>query len=179
MRAPFRSAVVSASVLTACLLSGQAWAASCATVVKNFPAAAAGVKVEFVRPVVVSRSGQGDGTDILDLVTDHKIDGQLRCKGDQFVQFNAKIQASADEKLRDAFFRIEQAALVSVVQWPTRKAARTLHAMTADAADYLRASIERGDVDLSGKVEEHAGGAADIGLIWTQAEREFIVVAGE
>ena len=47
------------------------------------------------------------------------------------------------------------------------------------AADYLRGSQERGDVYVSGKVEEHVGGGVDIGLLWTLTERNFIILTGQ
>ena len=178
MRARLRPALFFAAVATTGLFSAEASAASCAAIIRSFPAAAGGLKVEFIRPVVVSR-GQGDGSDVFDLVTDRKIDGQLRCKDDRFLRFNARIPASADQNLRDAFYRIEQAALVVIVRWSASKASKVIHGMTADAAEYLRASIERGDVDIAGKVEEHAGADGDVGLIWTPSEREFIVAAAE
>ncbi len=175
MRSTVKFAALAFSLLA---FGGTAEAAGCAAVIKGVAASAAGLKVEFIRPVVVSR-GQGDGTDVLDIVTEPKIDGQLRCRGDKFVSFTARIPASGGSELRDAFFRLQQAAVVSVLQWPAAKASRTLLGMTAEAADYLRASIERGDVEVAGKVEEHAGSAGDIGLFWTRSEREFILVAAE
>jgi hypothetical protein len=154
-------------------------AASCDAILQKFPQAAAGIKIEFVRPVVVSRGELAEGMRVLDLVTDAKVDGQILCKDDQFVRFTARIGASADANLRDVFFRIQQAAVVSIIGWPARRAAATLHGMTAEVADFLRASIERGDIELAGKTEEHAGMAGDIGMIWTRTEREFVVVAAE
>jgi len=154
-------------------------AASCEAILKKFPQAAPGIKIEFIRPVVVSRGELAEGVRVLDLVTDAKVDGQLLCKDDQFVRFTARIGASADANLRDIFFRIQQAAVVSIIGWPARRAAATLHGMAAEVADFLRASIERGDVELAGKTEEHAGQAGDIGMIWTRTEREFVLVAAD
>ena len=175
MRSTVKFAAMAVSLLA---LGGMAEAAGCAAVIKGVAASSGGLKVEFVRPIVVSR-GQGDGADVLDIVTEPKIDGQLRCRDDKFVSFTARIPASGGADLRDAFFRLQQAAAVSVLQWPAARASRTLLGMTAQAAEYLRASIERGDVEVAGKVEEHAGSAGDMGLFWTRTEREFILVAAE
>ena len=173
----FRTIRFAALAFAVLASAGTAEAASCAAAIKGVAASAGGLKVEFVRPVIVSRGGQGDGADVLDIVTEPKIDGQLRCRGDKFTSFNARIPAAASADLRDAFFRLQQAVLVGVLQWSAAKASRTLLGMTAEAADYLRASIERGDIEVAGKVEEHAGAAGDIGLFWTRTEREFILVS--
>ena len=107
MRSTVKFAALAFSLLA---FGGTAEAAGCAAVIKGVAASAAGLKVEFIRPVVVSR-GQGDGTDVLDIVTEPKIDGQLRCRGDKFVSFTARIPASGGSELRDAFFRLQQAAM--------------------------------------------------------------------
>jgi hypothetical protein len=51
--------------------------------------------------------------------------------------------------------------------------------MNVDAAEYLRASAERGDVYIAGKVEVHEPGNVDLGLIWTNADRSFIILGAE
>ena len=50
--------------------------------------------------------------------------------------------------------------------------------MNGEAAEYLRASIERGDVFLAGKTEYHEDGS-DLGMIWTKTDRTFIIVGSE
>ena len=47
--------------------------------------------------------------------------------------------------------------------------------MASDAAEYLRASQERGDIFISGKVDRHAG-RGEIGVVWTLSDRSFIIV---
>ena len=47
--------------------------------------------------------------------------------------------------------------------------------MSADAAEYLKASVQRGDTYQSGKVEYHQADALDLGLIWTDTDRTFVV----
>ena len=49
--------------------------------------------------------------------------------------------------------------------------------MSSDAAEYLRASAQRGDTAVSGKVEYHQGDALDLGVIWTDEDRTLIVTA--
>ena len=176
MRARLKLLPLAVLLLTP-LAAGQAAAASCGTIQKSF-AAGAGMKVDFIRPVVVSR-GQGDGADVFDIVTDQKIDGQLRCRGDKFLRFNARFPASADQTVRESFIKVQHAGLISIVGWSAAHADRVAKSMAKDAAEYLFASIERGDVDLAGKVEEHAGALADIGMIYTPNEREFIIAVAE
>jgi hypothetical protein len=74
---------------------------------------------------------------------------------------------------------VQEAALVSALKWAPSRAEATARRMTSDAAEYLRGSQERGDVFVSGKVEEHAGGGVDIGLLWTLTERNFIILTGQ
>ncbi len=136
------------------------------------------LKPEFVRPLVVSR-GAGAGLDNFDLVTRGRIDGVLRCKEDAFVSFEAKITLPADGPLLSQFERVQEAALVSALKWPSGRAEATIKRMTGDAAEYLRGSKERGDIVFSGRVEEHAGGGVDIGLLWTLTDRNFVILTGQ
>ncbi len=140
--------------------------------------AAGDLKPEFVRPLVVSR-GAGAGLDNFDLVTRGRIDGVLRCKEEAFVSFEAKITLPADAALLSQFDRVQEAALVSALKWPLGRAEATIKRMAGDAAEYLRGSRERGDVVFSGRVEEHAGGGVDIGLLWTPTDRNFVILTGQ
>ena len=40
-------------------------------------------------------------------------------------------------------------------------------------------SEERGDVAVSGRVEEHAGNGTDIGLMWTRTDHSFVIITGQ
>ncbi len=59
--------------------------------------------------------------------------------------------------------------------WDKAKVDTVVNAMTTDAAEYLHASIERGDTYRAGKVEYHQGDTLDLGVIWTEEERSLIV----
>ena len=133
---------------------------------------------EFVRPLVVSR-GAGAGLDNYDLVTRARIDGVLRCNGEKLVSFEAKIAMPADGQLVARFAQVQETALVSALKWPASRAETKAREMAHDAAEYLRASEERGDVAVAGKVEEHVGGGVDLGLMWTRTDRTFIVLTGQ
>ncbi len=136
------------------------------------------LKADFVRPLVVSR-GAGSGLDSFDLVTIAKIDGGLRCQGDTFVNFEARSATPAVSELLERFAHVQRAASMAVLGWTPARAERSVREMEAEAADYLRASEERGDVSIAGKVEEHEAGGVDLGLIWTKTDRTFIVLRNE
>ena len=140
--------------------------------------AAGDLKPEFIRPLVVTR-GLGAGLDNFDLVTRARIDGVLRCKEEVFVSFEAKITLPADGPLLAQFDKVQEAALVSALKWAPARAEATTRRMASDAAEYLRGSQERGDIVYSGRVEEHAGGGVDVGLLWTLTERNFIILTGQ
>ncbi len=165
--------------LIACAPAGAlAQTAGCTGFKEAMVRVAGDLKPEFIRPLVVSR-GAGVGLDNFDLVTRARIDGVLRCKDEAFVSFEAKITLPADGPLLAQFDKVQEAALVAALKWaPTRVEATTRH-MASDAAEYLRGSQERGDVAVSGKVEEHAGGGVDIGLLWTLTERNFVILTGQ
>jgi hypothetical protein len=129
---------------------------------------------QFVRPLVVSRGGP-TGLDQFDLVSRARIDGVLRCRGETFASFEAKITMPADEGLIASFGKAQEAALAGL-GWSAGRAQEKARAMSADAADYLRGSIERGDVSVAGKVEEHQPGGIDLGLIWTKSDRSFVIL---
>jgi hypothetical protein len=136
------------------------------------------IKGEFVRPIVVSR-GQGGQYNTWDLITNARIDGTLRCKDEVFVSFEIKISMPADPSVSERFLAAEQSALISAFGWPKSRVDGLVHQMNVDAAEYLRASAERGDVYIAGKVEVHEPGNVDLGLIWTNADRSFIILGAE
>jgi hypothetical protein len=173
MSHPVRS--VAWAVLALLLPAGGAEAAYCSKIMKGFPAAS-GIKLDFVRPVVVGRGVLASGVEVYDVVNDLKVDGQLRCMGDVFERFDARISASAPASTKDAFAKVQRGALMTILGWSASHAGAVAKSMASNAAEYLRASVERGDVEIAGKVEEHAGAAGDVGVIWTPNERAFVVV---
>lgn len=138
----------------------------------------ADVKGEFVRPIVVSR-GQGGQYNTWDLITNARIDGTLRCKDEVFVSFEIKITMPAEPSVTERFTKAEQNALTAAFGWPKARVDALSHQMNMDAAEYLRASAERGDVYVAGKVEVHEASGVDLGLIWTNADRSFIILGAE
>jgi hypothetical protein len=152
-------------------------AATCTQFKEAMVKNAAELKPEFVRPMIVSR-GIFTGLDQFDLINQARIDGVLRCRGDAFVSFEVKITLPADAALLARFEKAQEAALVSALHWASPRAVAKARSMSADAAEYLRGSIERGDVSIAGKVEEHEPNLVDLGLIWTQTDRTFVVLVG-
>ncbi len=152
-------------------------APGCEAFMKDFPASAAGYRIAFERPLTIAR-GFGDmmsGIDVHILSSDTKVDGTLKCRDDKFVRFELRATLPADAKVLADLDAFERAALMTAFHWDRAKAETIRKAMTADAGDYLRASIERGDLYNSGKVEYHQADQLDLGLIWTQTDHTFVI----
>lgn len=165
-----------AILAAAALASGSApasAAAGCSAFQANFVKEAPSVGAAFVRPLVVSRSGQSG--EFFDLVTNSRIDGLLQCNGEQLLRFEVKISMPADAQSLSRFDTVLQAALRSALGWSSARAATALRTMSREAAEYLRASEQRGDVVVAGKTEYHEGGS-DLGMVWTSSERTLIIV---
>jgi hypothetical protein len=175
---PARSAVLIASVIVAsAAVSTRAQAAqSCAAFMEAFVRAAPEIKPQFVRPVVVTRGAGDASTEARDLVSEFNVDARLFCNGGRFTRFEAQAPAMADTKLREGYFLIQEAAAMAALRWQRARATSTLHAMMAEASEYLRGSLERGDVFISGKTERHAGRDGDLAMMWTERERSFVVL---
>ena len=149
------------------------------TFMKEFPADAAGYRASFERPLTIAR-GFGDmlsGIDVRVVSSDTKVDGTLKCKDDRFLRFELRATLPADAKILADLDRFEVAALMAAFRWDRAKAETIEKAMTSDAAEYLRASIERGDLYDAGKVEYHQADRMDLGLIWTQTDHTFVISA--
>ena len=149
----------------------------CEAFMRDFPADAAGARASFERPLTIAR-GFGDvlsGIDVRVLSSDTKVDGTLRCKDDRFLRFELRATLPADAKVLADLDRFEVAALMAAFRWDRAKAETVEKAMTSDAGEYLRASVERGDLYRSGKVEYHQADRMDLGLIWTEADHTFVI----
>jgi hypothetical protein len=154
-------------------------ATSCPAFMDAFAKAAPELQAQFVRPVVVARGAGEGGGEARDVITGFGVDARLICNGDKFLRFEAQIPHQAQPLLVDGFNRIQVAATMAALRWSRARASQTVTTMAADAAEYLRASQERGDVFISGKVDRHAGRAGEIGVVWTLADRSFIIVSAD
>ena len=151
----------------------------CSAFIKDFPAALGGFRATFERPLTINR-GFGEteaGIDVHILATNADLEGTLKCRGDEFLRFELRLKAPAKDKQLADFATFEQAALVTAFRWDREKAQTVAKAMETDAADYLRASEQRGDTYVAGKVEYHQGDALDLGVIWTPVDHGFVIAA--
>ena len=165
-----------------CCPAGTAAAAEplgCDAFMRDYPAAAPGYRVSFERPITINR-GFGDllsGVDVHILQSGTEVDGTLKCRGDTFLRFEARVTLPAKDKALADFVGLGQAALMTAFHWERAKAQTVEKAMSQDAAEYLRASLQRGDTYVSGKVEYHQADRLDLGLIWTDTDRTLVIAS--
>lgn len=124
--------------------------------------------------VVVSRSGAN--ANVFDVATNGDVDGTLTCNGDKLERFELRVTEPASGRAKTNFARLSTAALRAALGYDAGKAAALFNRLDAEAAEYLKASRERGDVYISGKTEEHLGGGVSLGIIETDSDRAFIIV---
>jgi hypothetical protein len=152
-----------------------AWAvAGCDAFSNALRAEASDMQVELGRAVVVSRTRSD--SNVFDITTRVDVDATLTCRGDQFVRFEARIGEPANARTATNFERFQAAALKAALGWDAGKSRGVLKGMSADAAEYLAASRERGDVYVAGKTEEHEPGGVSLGLMATGSDRTFVIV---
>jgi hypothetical protein len=151
----------------------------CTSFMQDFGKAAAPHAATFERPLTITRGffGEEDGVDVRVMATGEDVEGTLKCKGDEFRRFEVRVGAPVSDKVAAALKAYEEAALMAAFQWDRPKVQTIVNAMSSDAAEYLRASVQRGDTYVSGKVEYHQGNALDLGLIWTDTDRTFIITS--
>ena len=137
--------------------------------------AAGDLNVDFTRALVVAR-GDRAGLQQYDLASRARIDGVLRCRGDAFVGFEAKIHSPFEGDLVSRFDKAQEAALVAALKWSQPRAHSRISDLSRDAAEYLRGSAERGDVAVAGKIEEHLPGGVTLGAVWTGNDRTFLLL---
>lgn len=169
-------AMLAASLTTslAAVAPASAAALTCAEFQDAFAHAVPELAPQFGRSVVISRGTRGDTRE---LSTSSPVEGRLTCDGTRFVRFEAQLQMPSNPAGRDAFFRVQLAGAIAGLKWNRNRATQNIIGMSSEAADYLRASEERGDVAVAGKVERHAGAAGDLAAMWTKTDRTFIVLA--
>jgi hypothetical protein len=149
--------------------------AGCDAFLEKVRIEASDLGIDFTHALVVSRSRSDTG--MFDITTKTEADGVLTCRGDTLLRFEAHVSEPASARAASAFERLSAAAIRSALGWDTPKSKQTIKDMAADAKDFLAASKERGDIYVSGKTEEHAPGNVTLGLIFTEADRAFIIVA--
>jgi hypothetical protein len=171
-----QGSTVLALVLAAWSASGQsAWAlAGCDAFSAALRSSASDLGVEFSRAIVVSRNRSD--ANAFDVTTKVDVDATLRCRGDTFLRFEARISQPANARTTTNFERFQTAALKSALGWDVGKSRGVLNGMTSDAREYLDASRQRGDVYIAGKTEEHEPGGVSLGLMATDSDQTFVIV---
>ena len=176
MRGLLAAALMAAGVLPAAATPRAPL--GCTMFIDGFTRAAANRRVVFEKPLNITRGFGGDDGDldvrVLSTGKD-QIEGTLKCKGEAFRRIEVRMEMPAEDWKVAAFQAYEGAALSAALGWDTAKVQAVERAMNADAAEYLRGSIQRGDTSVSGKVEYHQGDALDVGVIWTQGDRTLII----
>ena len=148
------------------------------TFIEGFTRATTGHRIVFERPLNITRGFGGDDGDIdvrvLNTGADD-VEGTLKCKGDTFRRFETRIRMPADDPVIAAFKVYREAALVAAFGWDKSKVQTIGNAISSDAAEYLHASIQRGDTYVAGKVEYHQGDTLHLGEIWTEEDRTLVI----
>src|SRR5271170_7529645 len=176
----FRSTMFALAAAASSGTAERAWAiVGCDAFSAALRAEASDMQVEFGRAIVVSRTRSD--SDVFDVTTKVDVDATLRCRGDEFLRFEARISEPANGRTSTNFERFQTAALRAALGWDAAKSRGVLRGMSADAREYLAASRERGDVYVAGKTEEHESGGVSLGLMATGSDRTFVIVgpAGE
>ena len=151
---------------------------TCTSFMRDYPQSLPEFRVSFERPLTITRDLFGSdepGLDIHVLSTNADVDGTLRCQGDVFRRFELRIDSPADAPVEANFAKLQQAALSSILHLDKGRIQTIIQAMSADADEYLKASIQRGDTYNAGKVEYHQGSTYDLGMIWTTRDKTLII----
>jgi hypothetical protein len=154
--------------------SGKGGVTGCDAFGTALAADASELAITLNHAIVVSRAEQN--ANVFDIATNGDVDGTLSCVGDKLVRFEARVTEPASERAKTNFARLSVAALRAAFGYDANKAKATFKRLDGEAAEYLKASRERGDVYISGKTEEHLSGNVSLGVIETDSDRAFIIV---
>jgi len=149
----------------------------CDSFLQKLRAEGADLGLDYSRALVVSRFHTTTAN--FDIVTRSDVDGTLVCQGDQFVRFEAHVLEPMRGKASEGFERLQQLAMRTALGWDAGKAKSAAKGLSGEAHDYLTASRERGDVYIAGKTERHEPGGIGVGMIFTEIDRSFVIVAEE
>jgi hypothetical protein len=133
--------------------------------------------LDYSRALVVSRVHASTAN--FDIVTRSDVDGTLVCRGDRFIRFEAHALEPMRGKAAEGFERLQQLAMKAAFGWDESKAKSESRGLAGEAHDYLTASRQRGDVYVAGKTERHEPGGVGVGMIFTELDRSFVIVAEE
>jgi hypothetical protein len=132
------------------------------------------MQVDFSHSLVVSRARSDENA--FDITTKVDVDATLTCRGDDFLRFESRVVEPTSARAATSFEHFNAAALRAALGWDAGRASEMIHGLDSDVREYLAASKQRGDVYVAGKTEEHLPGAVDLGLIFTETDRAFIIL---
>jgi len=150
---------------------------NCDAFIDKLRISAADLGVDFTHALVVSRARSD--TESFDITTRSEVGGEMSCRAGRLERFEARLALPANARSQSQFESFQTAALQAALGWEASKAKGVARAMFADAREYLKASRERGDVYVSGKIEQHEPGAVGLGMIVTDTDAAFILVGAE
>ncbi len=178
MKSKIWSLLAGVAVCAALAAPAQAKGIPCDGFIQSFSSQLGDLSVSFSRALVV-HSGQGGskGVESYVVVGGQEVDATLDCKANEVVRFEARVATPAKARLLDQYQRYLTASLQSAFNWDQTKALSVLKPLQQDVGEYLRASIERGDVYNAGRDEIHPGGGMIVGMFWTPTDRSFVISA--
>ena len=147
----------------------------CDSFIEKLRKDASEMQVEFSHSLIVSRTKSDDN--VFDIATKVDVDATLTCRGDDFLRFESRVVEPASARAGTSFERFGATALRAALGWDAGHAGEMMRGLDSDVRDYLAASKQRGDVYVSGKSEEHLPGGVDLGLIFTDTDRAFIILS--
>jgi len=170
-------AAVLAGALSLAFASPAAALPGCEAFLQKMRADGTDLGLEYSRALVVSRVHTS--TTSFDITTRSDVDGTLVCRGDRFMRFEAHALEPMRGKAAEGFERLQQLAMKAALGWDGSKAKSESRGLSGEAHDYLSASRQRGDVYVAGKTERHEPGGVGVGMIFTEVDRSFVIVAEE
>jgi hypothetical protein len=93
------------------------------------------------------------------------------------MRFEAHALEPMHGKAAEGFERLQALALKAALGWDGAKARNESKGLAGEAKEYLSASRQRGDVYIAGKTERHEPGGVGVGMIFTEIDRAFVIVA--
>jgi hypothetical protein len=147
----------------------------CETFLQKLRTEGADIGLDYARALVVSRVHTN--TLNYDISTRSDVDGTLTCQGDQITRFEAHALEPLRGKAGEGFERLQQAAMKAALGWDAGRARSESKGLAGEAKEYLSASRQRGDTYIAGKTERHQPGGVGIGMIFTEIDRAFVIVA--
>ena len=93
------------------------------------------------------------------------------------MRFEAHALEPMHGKAAEGFERLQALAMKAALGWDAARRKSNRKGLAGEAREYLSASRQRGDVYIAGKTERHEPGGVGVGMIFTEIDRAFIIVA--